>query len=283
MSRPARPRATASAGGIHGKPALRHAKQHESRERADAPPHEPRAKALATIQEPAVDAGLQALGLALTPTQRLLLLDYLRLLQRWTGVYNLTALRDAGDMVSHHLLDCLTVLPRLGGWLDQRQPASHGPGATTDRPNDAQPRILDVGSGGGLPGVLLAICRPDWSVTCVDTVAKKAGFIRQAAAELRLNNLAAEHARVETLAGKSPRRYDVVTARAFASLPDLVRLTRDLLAEGGVWMAMKGQVPEDEIRALPGDIEVFHVEQLDVPGLDARRCLVWMRPRTAAR
>ena len=106
-------------------------------------------------------------------------------------------------------------------------------------------------------------------------------FLRQVAAELRLPNLTAEHARVEQLADRSPRRYRVVTARAFAALPDLVRLTRTLLADGGVWMAMKGQVPDDEIRALPSDVEVFHVEQLEVPGLGARRCLVWMRPLAA--
>jgi 16S rRNA (guanine527-N7)-methyltransferase len=132
-----------------------------------------------------------------------------------------------------------------------------------------------------LPGVVLAICRPDWSVTCVDTVAKKATFLRQVAAELRLPNLTAEHARVEQLAGRSPRCFHLITARAFAALPALVQLTRPLLADDGVWMAMKGQVPDDEIRALPSDAEVFHVEQLAVPGLDARRCLVWVRPRAA--
>lgn len=145
-------------------------------------------------------------------------------------------------------------------------------------PGAAEPiHILDVGSGGGLPGVVLAICRPDWRVTCVDTVAKKATFIRQAAAELRLPNLAAAHARVEQLADTTGQRFQVITARAFSSLPDLVALTRGLLAPGGCWMAMKGAVPADEIAQLPADVDVFHVEQVAVPGLEARRCLVWMR------
>jgi 16S rRNA (guanine527-N7)-methyltransferase len=113
-------------------------------------------------------------------------------------------------------------------------------------------------------------------VSCIDTVGKKAAFIRQVAGELALPNLHAVHARVESLAG-SP--FDVITARAFASLPDLIRLTRPLLAPGGLWMAMKGRRPDDEIAALPADIDMFHVEPLDVPGLHAERCLIWMRPR----
>ena len=123
--------------------------------------------------------------------------------------------------------------------------------------------------------VLLAIARPDVQVCCVDTVGKKAAFIRQVAAELRLPNLRAEHARVEDLAS----RHDIITSRAFASLADFISLTRERLAPGGVWMAMKGKSPDDERAGLPDDIEVFHVEQMQVPGLDAERCLVWMRKR----
>jgi 16S rRNA (guanine527-N7)-methyltransferase len=115
----------------------------------------------------------------------------------------------------------------------------------------------------------------------VDTVAKKATFIRQVAAELRLPGLRGLHARVEMLQPPAGG-YQVVTSRAFASLPDFTALTRHLLAPGGVWMAMKGKLPADELSALPADVEVFHVEQLLVPGLDAQRCLVWMRPATAA-
>jgi 16S rRNA (guanine527-N7)-methyltransferase len=156
---------------------------------------------------------------------------------------------------------------------------------------------LDVGSGAGLPGVALAIALPEVlalpllaagagppeapplptvRVTCVDAVAKKAGFIRQVAAELGLSQLQALHGRIETL---KMAPADVITCRAFASLADIVRLTRVHLAPSGVWMALKGAVPTDEIAALPTDVEVFHVEPLQVPHLNAQRCLVWMRPR----
>ncbi|MBP6902757.1 MAG: 16S rRNA (guanine(527)-N(7))-methyltransferase RsmG [Burkholderiaceae bacterium] len=194
------------------------------------------------------------------------LLAYLALLQRWNKVYNLTAVRDPAEMLSHHLLDCLAVVAPLRRQIDS--PAGAG------RPC----RLLDVGSGGGLPGVVLAIIEPALTVDCVDTVAKKASFIRQVAAELGLPNLQGLHARVETLA-PARQPYQVITSRAFASLPDFISLTRSLLAPGGQWMAMKGRTPAEELAALPGDIEVFHVEQLQVPDLDAQRCLVWMRPR----
>lgn len=207
----------------------------------------------------------QALGLALSPVQQDQLARYMVLLHHWNSTYNLTAVRDAPDMLSHHLADCLAVLAPLSRHLASR----------AGQPGGQSTRLLDVGSGGGLPGVVLAICRPEVQVTCVDTVGKKAAFIRQAAAELRLPNLRAEHARVETLQSS----FDLVTSRAFASLPDFVGLTRKLLADGAVWMAMKGKLPEDEQAALPADVAVFHVEQLSVPGLDAERCLIWMRPQ----
>lgn len=188
--------------------------------------------------------------------------EYLALLQRWNKTYNLTALRDPAQMFTHHLADCLTALLPL-----QR--------AVAERPAQQGLTLLDVGSGGGLPGVLIAILCPQLQVSCVDTVGKKAAFIRQAGAELGLRNLRAEHARVEQLSG----RYDFITSRAFATLADFVALTRDRLASGGLWMAMKGKQPDDEISALPDDVDVFHVEPLQVPGLDAERCLIWMRPR----
>ncbi len=202
----------------------------------------------------------EALGLALPPAAMGHLLAYLALLRKWNAAYNLTAVRDPAQMRVQHLADCLAAVGPL-----RRQ-------VGTER----RLRILDVGSGGGLPGVVLAIVEPAWDVSCIDTVGKKAAFIRQVAGELALPNLHAVHARVESLAG-SP--FDVITARAFASLPDLVRLTRPLLAPGGLWMAMKGRRPDDEIAALPADIDVFHVEPLGVPGLHAERCLIWMRPR----
>ena len=199
------------------------------------------------------------LGMALPNDAADGLLRYLDLLQRWNATYNLTAVRDPAEMLTQHLADCLAVIGPMRQALGTA----------------AAPRILDVGSGGGLPGVVVAALCPAWQVVCVDTVGKKAAFIQQVALELRLPNLRAEHARVEKLAAG---RFDVVTSRAFASLADFVRLTRHHLAEQGVWMAMKGKRPDDELRELPANVDVFHVEQLAVPGLQAERCLVWMRP-----
>jgi 16S rRNA (guanine527-N7)-methyltransferase len=214
-----------------------------------------------------LQAGADALGTPITDAQADTLLAYLALLQRWNAVYNLTAIRDPQQMLVQHLLDSLSVLAPLDRHL-----------GTLGMNKDNSPiRLLDVGSGGGLPGVVVAVLRPDIAVTCVDTVGKKATFIRQVAAELRLPNLQARHARVEEL--KDPP-FHVITARAFASLADLVRLTRPLLAPGACWMAMKGQHPQAEIDALPADVAVFHVEPLAVPQLDAERCLIWMRPAT---
>lgn len=204
-------------------------------------------------------AGAAALGLDLAPGQLQQLADYMALLQKWNRVYNLTAVRDPAQMLRQHLLDSLAAVRPLQRMLRQR-------GAP------AQPRLLDVGSGGGLPGVVLAITCPELRVTCVDAVAKKAAFIRQAAVELGLRNLTSLHARVETIAGG----FDVVCSRAFAALPDFVRWTLHLVADRGCWMAMKGHDPVEEAAALPPTVRVFHVEQLSVPGLDAQRCIVWM-------
>ena len=219
-----------------------------------------------------LESGAQALGLELSPRQRTQLLDYLALLARWGRVYNLTAVRDPEQMLTQHLLDSLAVWPAL------RRERAARPGADGPVPGA---RLLDVGSGAGLPGVVLAAMAPTWQVTCVDAVGKKAGFVRQAAAELGLVNLRAEHARVEAMAAEpgASGGFEVITSRAFAALADFVQASHLLLAPGGVWMAMKGQVPEAEMRALPAWAEVFHVEQLAVPGLQARRCLVWMRRR----
>jgi 16S rRNA (guanine527-N7)-methyltransferase len=200
------------------------------------------------------------LGLRVEARQIDALRRYLDLLRRWNRTYNLTAVRDPGAMVTQHLVDCLAAVAAL-----ERSGALAAGG-----------RILDVGSGGGLPGVVLAILRADWSVTCLDAVGKKVAFVRQAAGTLGLPNLDAVHARVERWPGGP---FDLVTARAFASLAELAQLTDRLLKAGGRWMAMKGQVPDPEIAALPPDIEAFHVEPLAVPGLDAHRCLVWMRRR----
>lgn len=200
--------------------------------------------------------GAQAMGLSLTDAQSAKLLAYGDLILKWNKVYNLTALRDPAQVLTHHLLDSLSIIVPL-----QKQ-----------CPKAA--RLLDVGSGAGLPGAVIAIMRPELSVSCVDAVAKKAAFIRQVSAELSLPNLNGMHTRVESLGGS----YDVISSRAFASLADFFAGSRQLLAPEGVWMAMKGKAPSDEINELPvGTADVFHVEQLIVPGLDAERCVVWAR------
>jgi 16S rRNA (guanine527-N7)-methyltransferase len=199
-----------------------------------------------------------ALGLPVSPGQRDALGGYLALLQRWNTTYNLTAIRDPAAMVAQHLADCLAVVEPV------RRRLLAG-------------RVLDVGSGGGLPGVVLAIMEPGLDVTCVDAVGKKAAFIRQVAAALGLPNLHAEHARVESLHRPG---FDLITSRAFATLADFTALTAPLLAPAGCWMAMKGKSPAEEIAPLPSTVTVFHVEPLTVPGLGAERCLVWMQPNS---
>lgn len=211
--------------------------------------------------EAGLRAGAAELGLALQDIQVRQLLDYMALLAKWTKVYNLTAVRNEQDMLTHHLLDSLAVVEPL-----RRQHAGAG-------------RLLDVGSGAGLPGVVLAIARPDLQVDCVDTVAKKAAFVQQVAVGMGLKNLRGIHARVETLTDP----YDIVCSRAFASLADFVTLTRQALAPGGIWLAMKGKQPHAEIEGLPLGVDVFHVEQLAVPGLGAERCIVWMRQAAEGR
>ena len=206
--------------------------------------------------------GATALGLNLSAAQHAQLLAYLDLLAKWNKVYNLTAVRDPAEMLTHHLLDSLAVIAPL---------VRHTQGGAA--------RVLDVGSGGGLPGVVIAICCPEMSVACVDAVAKKAAFVQQAAGVLGLSNLRGVHARVESIT----EPYDVITSRAFATLADFTQWSAGSLGEDGVWMAMKGKHPTDEIAALPPSVAVFHVEQLTVPGLNAERCLIWMRPAKPSR
>ena len=202
------------------------------------------------------------LGVALAAAQVSALLAYRDLLLRWNATYNLTAVRDPAAMLAQHLVDCLAVVPGL------------------DRERPGGGRLLDVGSGGGLPGVVVAIAAPAWRVICVDTVAKKAAFVRQVAAELALANLSSEHGRVEAQLSAGAT---VITSRAFSDLAAFTSLTRHHLAADGVWMAMKGRTPDDEIAALPSSVEVFHVEPLTVPGLGAQRCVVWMKPAESLR
>ena len=210
--------------------------------------------------EGALRHGVDALGLVLADAQIGALLDYMALIQKWTRVYNLTAVRNPEEMLTHHVLDSLAVIAPLRRQL-------HALGL------DESVRVLDVGAGAGLPGVVLAICCPTMTVHCVDTVAKKAAFIQQAAVGLKLPLLRGIHARVESLT----EPYAVVTSRAFASLADFTQWSQGALAEQGVWMAMKGKNPEAEMAQLPAQVAVFHVEPLVVPGLDAERCIVWMR------
>ena len=210
---------------------------------------------------PSLRQGLNDLGLDLEESIQDRLLAYLDLIAKWTRVYNLTAVRDAQEMLSHHLLDSLAVIAPLRREM-----------ANLQRAVDAR-SLLDVGSGAGLPGVVIAIVCPEVQVTCVDTVAKKAAFIQQVAVSLKLPNLKGLHARVESLT----QPFDVICSRAFASLLDFTQWSRSALAEDGIWLAMKGKHPEQELQVLPKDVKVFHVEPLNVPSLGAERCIVWMR------
>lgn len=213
--------------------------------------------------EATLAAAADALGVDLPPAAAARLQAFGDLLQRWNRTYNLTAIRDARDVLTHHLSDCLAVIP----------PIMRGAVAAPS----SRLRVLDVGSGGGLPGAVIAIVCPSVDVTCIDAVGKKVAFVRQVAAELQLSNLSAQHDRVEAAKGA----YDLITSRAFATLGDFTGWTRHLLAPGGTWVAMKGKFPQDEIDSLPATVRVFHVEPIVVPGLQADRCLVWMQPEHA--
>lgn len=195
--------------------------------------------------------GIAQLGLDIAPEAQQRLLAYLALLQKWNKVYNLTAIRDPQQMVSHHLLDSLAVLPYL--W----------PG-----------RWLDVGCGAGLPGLVLATVRPDWSFAMLDSNSKKTSFVQQAAIELGLGNVSVHCARVEDFAPE--QAFDGIISRAFAEAVDFVTLTRHLLAPEGRWAAMKG-APEQELQRLPADVCVQQTIRLQVPGLDAARSLVILK------
>ncbi len=216
-----------------------------------------------------------ALGLALEEGQLDTMLAYLELIAKWNKVYNLTAVRDPAEMLTLHLLDSLAVIAPLRQHLAAMAYAMDG---ADEPPSSGAPfRLLDVGSGAGLPGIVIAICCPEVAVDCVDAVGKKAAFINQVAVALKLPNLRGIHGRVENTAEKYLVKYHVIGARAFASLLDFTSLSANALGENGVWLAMKGKHPLDEIAALPRSVDVFHVEQLKVPGLAAERCIVWMR------
>jgi 16S rRNA (guanine527-N7)-methyltransferase len=198
-------------------------------------------------------AGVAALGLTLPEGAEAKLLAYLALLDKWNRVYNLTAVRDVERMVSHHLLDSLAAVPYFQAEA-----------------------VLDVGSGGGLPGIPLAIVRPELQVTLIDSVAKKTAFLLQAKAELGLANLNVVTGRVEDF--RPETGFDIITSRAFSDLKEFVTLTRHLLNPGGQWLAMKGLMPHEEIVLLPVWAKVSANHALQVPGLDARRHLIVLEP-----
>jgi len=196
--------------------------------------------------------GIKELGLSVDSDTEQKLIDYLQLLVKWNKVFNLTAIRDPQQMVSHHLLDSLAVLPHLqtGRWLD-------------------------VGCGAGLPGLVLAICQPDWSITLLDSNSKKTGFVQQAIIELGLQNAQVRCARVEDV--DAGEKYNGIISRAFTELGDFLRVTRHLMAEEGRWVAMKG-LPDKEVPGVPQDCTILKIVPLKVPGLGAARCLVIAKP-----
>ena len=204
-------------------------------------------------------AGLAELHLSLSDDQVRDLLYFQNLIGKWNKVYNLTSVRDPAEMLTHHLLDSLAAVAPLQKHLQGRGLSA--------------PSLLDVGSGAGLPGVVMAICCPSLAVTCVDTVGKKAAFIKHVALALGLPNLTGLHARVETIT----QPFDVICSRAFASLSDFTVWSQAALAPGGAWMALKGKHPAEELSMLPPDVAVFHVEPLAVPGLVADRCIIWLQ------
>lgn len=201
-----------------------------------------------------LDQGIARLNLGLDEAVRQKLLAYLAMMVKWNKVYNLTAIRDPEQMVIHHLLDSLAVLPHLQA-----------------------ERWLDVGCGGGLPGLVMAIARPEWQITLMDSNSKKTSFVRQAIIELELQNAQVCCARVEEF--EVNVKFDGIISRAFTELGDFLRITRHLLAEGGCWVAMKG-LPEAELAGVPENCRIEQIIPLDVPGLDAARSLVVATPVT---
>jgi 16S rRNA (guanine527-N7)-methyltransferase len=209
---------------------------------------------------PSLQSGLKELQLSMSGQQIELILSYVGLLHKWGGVYNLTAIKGSDQILVQHVLDCLSIV----------NPLLVGVGSAA--------RILDVGSGAGLPAVMIAIACPSIQVVALDAVAKKMAFVQQTALQLRLKNLVAQHARIENIVSAD---FDLVVSRAFASLTDFVRGTTGAVKAGGYWLAMKGRVPTDEIEALTKDFVVEEVTPLIVPGMTAERCLVWIRRNPA--
>ncbi|WP_227458751.1 16S rRNA (guanine(527)-N(7))-methyltransferase RsmG [Cupriavidus pauculus] len=224
-----------------------------------------------TAQRKRLEIGLDAIGLKLEPSQIDTLFAYLTLLRKWNSVYNLTAIRHPDEMLTHHLLDSLAAVPALAEAA-----------RSNVVPNAARGRVLDVGSGGGMPGIPLAISAPDVSVLMVDIVQKKTAFLTQCRAQLRLTNASAHWGPVEKI--DDPDGYAVITSRAFAELSDFVKLSGHLLAPGGKLLAMKGVYPQDELDRMEaaGLMQLWQVDavpKLAVPELDAERHLVVLSRR----
>lgn len=203
---------------------------------------------------PALAGGIRALGIDVGPAAQTQLLAYVALLEKWNRTHNLTAVRTPEQMVTHHVLDSLAVLPYV-------------PGTAMS--------IVDVGSGGGLPGIPIAVARPGWRVTLLDSNHKKAAFLRQAAAELGLGNVAVVAARTEDCAPEP--RFDVAISRAYSDLAGFATDARRLTRPAAIWLAMKGVYPAAELAQLPPDVMALSVPRLNVPGLSAERHLVVMR------
>jgi 16S rRNA (guanine527-N7)-methyltransferase len=199
-----------------------------------------------------LDQGIKDMTLEISPEQQTKLMGYLALMNKWNAVYNLTSLRDPQQMVTHHLLDSLAAVP---AFADARN-------------------VLDVGAGGGLPGIVLAIVRPDMNVAMIDTVHKKTAFLNQVKAELKLTNVNVHTMKVQDLVVSEP--FDVITSRAFADLSDFVNWSGHLLAEGGKFIALKGVAPSEERERLPQDWKVVDLQPLWVPRLQAERHLVFI-------
>jgi 16S rRNA (guanine527-N7)-methyltransferase len=219
-------------------------------------------------------AGVAALALALPDGAEAKLLVYLALLDKWNRVYNLTAVRDTGRMVSHHLLDSLAAVATFDALGVERSPSPQ-PSLLQGEGANAMPKtikVLDVGSGGGLPGIPLAIARPELQVTLIDSIAKKTAFLLQAKTELGLDNLTVVTGRVEDFHPQVG--FDIITSRAFSDLREFATLTRHLLNPGGRWLAMKGLMPHEEIGLLPDWASVSANIELAVPGLEASRHLI---------
>jgi len=204
---------------------------------------------------PELIKGLGELTLTLNDGQVEQILGYIALLHKWGAVYNLTAIKDPADILVQHVLDCLSIINPMH--------VKVGPSAS----------VLDVGSGAGLPAVMIAISCPHMNVVAVDAVAKKVAFVQQVALQLGLKNLEAKHERVEKI--YTPQ-FDLIVSRAFASLADFMSGTQGAVKEGGLWLAMKGRMPQEEIQLLPKGFVVREIVSIKVPRLFAERCLVWI-------